>query len=100
MARRDPCGLACGHYRLAGQEQIGAVRAIKLVFYDHYSTDPAVTPNSCLAPLFLPPYYAVKMIPSDLGSKGGLLTDARARVLRPDGSVIGGLYAAGTPAPP
>jgi 3-oxosteroid 1-dehydrogenase len=64
-------------------------------FYDHYYTDPAVTPNSCLAPLLLPPFYAVKMIPSDLGTKGGLLTDARARVLRPDGSVIPGLYAAG-----
>lgn len=64
-------------------------------FYDHYYTDPAVTPNSCLAPLQLPPYYAVRMIPSDLGTKGGLLTDARARVLRPDGTVIPGLYAAG-----
>jgi 3-oxosteroid 1-dehydrogenase len=63
--------------------------------YDHYYTDPAVTPNSCLAPLRLAPYYAIKVVPSDLGTKGGLLTDARARVVRPDGSVIPGLYAAG-----
>ena len=34
-------------------------------------------------------------MPGDLGTKGGLVTDERARVLRPDGSVIEGLYAAG-----
>ncbi|MFD4626567.1 3-oxosteroid 1-dehydrogenase [Streptomyces sp. NPDC058475] len=63
--------------------------------YDHYYTDPAILPNSCLAPLWLAPYYAFKIVPGDLGTKGGMRTDARARVLRPDGSVIPGLYAAG-----
>jgi 3-oxosteroid 1-dehydrogenase len=63
--------------------------------YDHYYTDPAVGPNSCLAPLWLPPFYAFKIVPGDLGTKGGLRTDPRARVLRTDGSVIPGLYAAG-----
>ncbi|MGW1952260.1 3-oxosteroid 1-dehydrogenase [Streptomyces sp. NPDC001920] len=63
--------------------------------YDHYYTDPSVRPNSCLAPLWLPPYHAFRIVPGDLGTKGGLLTDARARVLREDGSVIRGLYAAG-----
>ncbi|NGY63588.1 3-oxosteroid 1-dehydrogenase [Lentzea sp. NEAU-D13] len=63
--------------------------------YDHYYTDPAVFPNSCLAPLWAPPFYAFKIVPGDLGTKGGMVTDARARVLRPDGSVIPGLYAAG-----
>lgn len=63
--------------------------------YDHYYTDPSVLPDSCLAPLWLPPYYAFRIVPGDLGTKGGLLTDARARVLREDGSVIRGLYAAG-----
>ncbi|MFF4549813.1 3-oxosteroid 1-dehydrogenase [Streptomyces sp. NPDC001406] len=63
--------------------------------YDHYYTDPVVLPNSCLAPLWLPPYYAFRIVPGDLGTKGGLVTDARARVLRADGSVIPGLYAAG-----
>ena len=37
----------------------------------------------------------MKIVPGDLGTKGGLVTDERARVLRPDGSVIPGLYAAG-----
>ncbi|MET9903386.1 3-oxosteroid 1-dehydrogenase [Streptomyces sp. NPDC006446] len=63
--------------------------------YDHYYTDPAVLPNSCLAPLWLPPFHAFRIVPGDLGTKGGLVTDARARVLRPDGTVIPGLYAAG-----
>jgi 3-oxosteroid 1-dehydrogenase len=31
----------------------------------------------------------------DLGTKGGLRTDARGRVLRADGTAIPGLYAAG-----
>ncbi|MEV6602936.1 3-oxosteroid 1-dehydrogenase [Kutzneria sp. NPDC051319] len=63
--------------------------------YDHYYTDPAVFPNSCLAPLWEAPFYAFKIVPGDLGTKGGLVTDARARVLREDGSVIPGLWAAG-----
>ncbi|MEV1068308.1 3-oxosteroid 1-dehydrogenase [Streptomyces sp. NPDC050263] len=63
--------------------------------YDHYYTDPSVLPNSCLAPLWLPPYHAFRIVPGDLGTKGGLRTDARARVLRADGSVVPGLYAAG-----
>lgn len=63
--------------------------------YDHYYTDPSVLPNSCLAPLWLPPYHAFRIVPGDLGTKGGLVTDERARVLRADGSVIPGLYAAG-----
>ncbi|MFJ5997991.1 3-oxosteroid 1-dehydrogenase [Streptomyces sp. NPDC092370] len=63
--------------------------------YDHYYTDPSVLPNSCLAPLWLPPYHAFRIVPGDLGTKGGLRTDARARVLREDGSAIPGLYAAG-----
>ncbi|MFG2983454.1 3-oxosteroid 1-dehydrogenase [Streptomyces sp. NPDC048258] len=63
--------------------------------YDHYYTDPGVTPNSCLAPVWAPPFHAFKIVPGDLGTKGGIVTDARARALRADGSVIRGLYAAG-----
>ncbi|UVN59032.1 MULTISPECIES: FAD-binding protein [Streptomyces] len=42
-----------------------------------------------------PPYYAVPVVPGDLGTKGGLRTDERARVLRADGTAIDGLYATG-----
>src|SRR6478735_7935642 len=40
------------------------------------------------------PFYAARFVLSDLGTKGGLVTDAAGRVLRPDGSAITGLYAA------
>jgi 3-oxosteroid 1-dehydrogenase len=63
--------------------------------YDRYYSDPRRHPNPCLAPLAESPFYAVKIVPGDLGTKGGLRTDARARVLRPDGTPIAGLYAAG-----
>ena len=52
-------------------------------------------PNPSLHAIDQAPFYAVKIVPGDLGTKGGLVTDERARVLRPDGSVIDGLYAAG-----
>ena len=62
--------------------------------YDRYYGDPRrANPN--LAPLARPPFYAVKIVPGDLGTKGGLCTDERARVLRPDGTAIEGLFAAG-----
>ncbi|WP_377322858.1 3-oxosteroid 1-dehydrogenase [Pimelobacter simplex] len=63
--------------------------------YDKYYSDPTVKPNCSLAPIERGPFYAVKIVPGDLGTKGGLVTDERARVLREDGSVIPGLYAAG-----
>ena len=63
--------------------------------YDKYYSDPTVKPNPSLQVIDEAPFYAVKIVPGDLGTKGGLVTDERARVLRPDGSVIAGLYAAG-----
>jgi len=63
--------------------------------YNRYYADPRVRPNPSLHRIDQAPFYAVKIVPGDLGTKGGLLTDERARVLRPDGSVIEGLYAAG-----
>ncbi|MEU6564435.1 3-oxosteroid 1-dehydrogenase [Nocardia nova] len=63
--------------------------------YDRYYGDPTVKPNPCLAALEQGPFYAAKIVPGDLGTKGGLVTDTAARVLREDGSVIDGLYASG-----
>ncbi|WP_068054662.1 3-oxosteroid 1-dehydrogenase [Nocardia xishanensis] len=63
--------------------------------YDRYYGDPTVTPNPCLAPIEKPPFYAVEMVPGDLGTKGGLVTDEHSRVLCADGAPIAGLYAAG-----
>lgn len=63
--------------------------------YDNYYGDPRVKPNPNLGSLEKGPFTAVQLVPGDLGTKGGLLTDADARVLNADGVPIGGLYAAG-----
>lgn len=49
--------------------------------------------NASLGKIDKPPFWAVRVYPGDAGSRGGLVTDADSRVLRTDGSVIGGLYA-------
>jgi 3-oxosteroid 1-dehydrogenase len=66
--------------------------------YDRYYGDPTVTPNPNLRPLRKGPFYAVKLVLSDLGTCGGLRADERARVLREDGTAIDGLYAIGNTA--
>ena len=37
----------------------------------------------------------MKLYPGDLGTKGGLLTNEYAQVVRDDGTIVSGLYAAG-----
>ena len=68
--------------------------------YDRYYGDPTVKPNPCLAALVQGPFYAAEIVPGDLGTKGGLVTDTAARVLREDGSAIEGLYASGNSSVP
>jgi 3-oxosteroid 1-dehydrogenase len=63
--------------------------------YDRYYGDPRQRPNPCLGALRKPPFYAFSLVPGDLGTKGGLRTDERARVLSAEGTPIPGLYAAG-----
>lgn len=63
--------------------------------FDRYYGDRNVKPNPCLAPIAKPPYYAMRIDAGDIGTKGGLLTDEYARVLREDGQPIPGLYATG-----
>jgi 3-oxosteroid 1-dehydrogenase len=62
--------------------------------YETYFTGGA----PALVPIDQPPYYAARFVLSDLGTKGGLVTDADGRVLRADGSAIAGLYASGNTA--
>ncbi|WP_370938961.1 3-oxosteroid 1-dehydrogenase [Amycolatopsis sp. cg13] len=68
--------------------------------YDHYYGDPRNRPNPSLGELAKAPYYAVRVVPGDLGTKGGLRIDEKARVLREDGTVVPGLYAAGNTGAP
>jgi len=68
--------------------------------YDRYYGDPTNKPNPNLGEISHPPYYAARMVPGDLGTKGGVRTDVHGRALRDDGSVIEGLYAAGNVSAP
>lgn len=63
--------------------------------YDRFYSDPRTKPNPNLGRIENAPFWATPVVPGDLGTKGGLLTDENARVLRADGGVIQGLYAAG-----
>ncbi len=62
---------------------------------DRYYGDPRVKPNCSLGPIETGPFYAVRIYPGDLGTKGGLRTDDHGRVLKEDGQAVPGLYAAG-----
>ena len=56
------------------------------------------SPNPALGPLDTPPFYAVKVLPGDIGTFVGLPTDGAARVLDAEGRAVPGLYAAGNAA--
>lgn len=66
--------------------------------YDRYYGDPTQTPNPNLRPLDGKAYYAVKVVLSDLGTCGGILTDGHGQALDTSGNVIEGLYAQGNSA--
>ena len=68
--------------------------------YAQYYGDPTYTKNPNLGAIEKPPFWAVPLVPGDVGTCGGAITDEHARVLREDGSVIEGLYAAGNCAAP
>jgi 3-oxosteroid 1-dehydrogenase len=66
--------------------------------YDRYYGDPKVTPNPNLYPLEQAPFYAMPVHPGDIGSKGGILTDANGQAVDTNHRAIPGLYAIGNTA--
>ncbi len=61
---------------------------------DREGGDPSHKPNPTLGPLSRGPFWAVPLQPGDVGTKGGLLVDADARVLdRHGGVALPGLFA-------
>ena len=62
--------------------------------FDRYYGDPRLK-NPNLGPIAKGPFYAMKLFPGDIGTKGGLLTDREARVLDEQGNIIKGLYCVG-----
>jgi 3-oxosteroid 1-dehydrogenase len=93
----DPTGLEASVSRFNAQARRGKDddfhRGESLT--DRYYSDPHVKPNSCLAPVERPPFYAVKVYPGDLGTKGGVRIDAHACAQSTSGEPIPGLFAAG-----
>ena len=63
--------------------------------YNRFHGDPEVKPNPCLAPIATGPFYAVRVVPGDIGTFAGLKTDEHARVIGPDNTPLKGLYAVG-----
>ncbi len=63
--------------------------------YDQWLGDPFHSPNPALGRIDKGPFYAVDVVPGDVSTYGGAVTDAQGRVQRADGSVIDGLYACG-----
>lgn len=63
--------------------------------YDKMYGDYRHQPNPCLRPLTEGPFYAMPIYPGDIGTNGGLRTNARAQVVDEAGQPIGGLYAVG-----
>ena len=64
--------------------------------YDRFLGDYTHGPNDALGTVEQGPFFAVQIVPGDVGTYGGVVCDANARVMKPDGSVIEGLYATGT----
>jgi succinate dehydrogenase/fumarate reductase flavoprotein subunit len=63
--------------------------------FDRNNGDPKHGPNPCIGPIATPPYYAMAVYPSTLGSSIGLKADADGRVLDANGAPIPGLFACG-----
>ncbi|MFV8817548.1 FAD-dependent oxidoreductase [Haliea sp. E17] len=96
----DPAGLEktvarFNHFATAGRDEDFGRGASA---YNRYYGDSANRPNPCLGTIENPPFWAAPLYPGDVGTCGGAVTNERAEVLRPDGSAIPGLYAAGNSA--
>jgi 3-oxosteroid 1-dehydrogenase len=63
--------------------------------YNRSLGDPHRKVHPCLGPIDEAPFYAVEVVPGDIGTCGGLVTDEHARVLGGDDRPIDGLYATG-----
>ncbi len=93
----DPAGLASTVERFNGfaRDGVDADFARGESVYDHFYGDPDNAPNPNLGAIEQAPFYALRVYPGAIGTKGGAKVDENARVLDTDGAAIPGLYAAG-----
>ena len=66
--------------------------------YQRFNGAPDHAPNPCVAPLATPPFYAVRVIPSEIGTFAGIATNAQGQVVDREGRPVPGLYAVGNDA--
>ena len=66
--------------------------------YQRLLGDENFSPNPCIGEISVAPFYAVKIIPGDIATYHGLVTDARTRVLDVERKPIPGLFAVGNDA--
>jgi predicted oxidoreductase len=99
------CGIdAAGLIQTVARLNAGAERGIDEEFnkgadvYERFNGSRGHGPNPCVAPIEQGPFYAVKVVPGDIGSFVGLRTDEHARALDVHGRPIEGLYVAGNDA--
>jgi 3-oxosteroid 1-dehydrogenase len=79
------------HARRGDDPDFGRGRTLN----DRYYADPRVKPNPSLGAIEKPPFYAAPVVPGDLGTKAGLITDRAGHVLDQNDRPIPGLYGAG-----
>ena len=65
---------------------------------NRFNGDAAHKPNPCIGHIGTGPFYALKVVPIDLASAGGLRCDENGGVLDAEGNWIEGLYACGNDA--
>lgn len=82
------------HARNGEDPQFGRGRSA----YNRYLGDETHKPNPCVAPLDRPPFYAIKVLPGDIGTACGLVINSDANVLDAEGRAIPGLYSCGNDA--
>lgn len=63
--------------------------------YHRVNGDATHGPNPTLGALTTPPFYAVRLLPGDIGAATGMVTNTNAQVMRRDNTPIPGLYAIG-----
>lgn len=66
--------------------------------YARFFADPDNSPNPSLGGIARPPFYAVEVLPSTIGTCAGPQIDTRGRVLGSGGTPVTGLFAAGNAA--
>jgi hypothetical protein len=83
---------------------LGAVEGVDRQFgkgstaYERFNGDTHHKPNPCVGPVGEAPYYAVRIIPGDLGTFMGVATNGDGQVLTEARETVPGLYAVGNDA--